>query len=1226
MRLSLVALLATLVLWPAAVAADERGEAVRLPESMAVTPDGKTLVFSWRGDLWRAPLLRVTAAERLTFHPAPDTRPHISPDGKHVAFVSTRTGAEQVHLLPLAGGAPRQITMHSEGARVYGWFPDSKAVLIRSKRDHHWRAADRLFRKPLELEAQAELLFDADTGHGAVSPDGRLIAFTREGMGWTRKGYRGDRASQIWLYDLEAKTFRKRSAGKHGELWPMWGRNASTLYYIGDVDGTWNVWRLDIATGKRKQITSHKDDGAVWPAMAANADVIVYRNLFDFHTVRPDEGSAPDRLDVRYVGDPTIDAIDRRSTKRATAVAFTDDAREIAFVAGGDLWVMDTELREPRRVTNTPQEERDPVFSRDFDSLYVVSDAAGQTDVWKMSRADAKKYWWQNDEFTAERVTNDEATEEELRLTPDGKRLAYLKEGSLWSMATDGTDARRHVQGFLGMQWSFSPNGQWIAYAAPDADFNWDVWITAADGSGEPVNVSRHPDNDRSPAWSPDGKILAFSGRRWTEETDLCYVWLRAEDDQTDKRDRTLEKALKKMAARKKKGAKKKAGKGKPAPDAPAAPTGLAGSWRGRLKGPQPLPEDGLEIGLELTKSEAGWTCVIDVVQQFQGTAETFEVDEEAGTFTFAMTTPLGPMRGAGTLEDGKRVRGTWQVEGVMEGTFEVTRVLKEAATADSDAPAKTDAKPKPAQEKPEGAKKKPEEPKPLVIDFEGIADRIKRISIPDGAESDLLWSPDAKTLAFRGSVKGAAGLYSVTFPDKLTPKLMTTARGSHARWLKEGKQIAWLSGGTPATLSSSGKPTTFRFTVRHEVDKRALHGAVFDQAWRTMRDTYYDEAMGNTDWNAIRTKYGAMASECVTASDVSLVINMMLGELNGSHLGFNAMAGAWRRGGWRPLTGHLGCRFDPRHDGPGMRIRDVVRDTPADQARSRRHAGELILSIDGRPISSATNLDRLLTGDMERTITLRVANAEGEERTVSLRPTTYAGVRSRLYEEWIEGTRAAIEKQSGGTVGYLHIRSMNWSSFLRFEAELYKAGHGKDALIIDVRDNGGGFTTDHLLTCLTQPRHAITVPRRGGRGYPQDRMVYAPWSKPVVVLCNQNSFSNAEIFPHAIKTLGRGKIVGVTTAGGVISTGGTTVMGFGSLRLPFRGWYLLNDGEDMELHGCVPHHTVWNEPADFAAGRDRQVEKAVAVAKEEIAAWRARPQPKLRNASTRKGFGGKNK
>jgi tricorn protease len=147
---------------------------------------------------------------------------------------------------------------------------------------------------------------------------------------------------------------------------------------------------------------------------------------------------------------------------------------------------------------------------------------------------------------------------------------------------------------------------------------------------------------------------------------------------------------------------------------------------------------------------------------------------------------------------------------------------------------------------------------------------------------------------------------------------------------------------------------------------------------------------------------------------------------------------------------------------------------------------------------------------------------------------------------------------------------------------------------------------------------HAITVPRGGGPGYPQDRKVYATWNKPIVVLCNQSSFSNAEIFSHAIKTLGRGPLVGVPTAGGVVSTGAAPIMDLGVLRLPTRGWYVLGSGEDMELHGAVPDHIVWPQPGELPAGKDVQLEKAVEVLLADVEKWSQRPQPKLRKATER--------
>jgi tricorn protease len=195
----------------------------------------------------------------------------------------------------------------------------------------------------------------------------------------------------------------------------------------------------------------------------------------------------------------------------------------------------------------------------------------------------------------------------------------------------------------------------------------------------------------------------------------------------------------------------------------------------------------------------------------------------------------------------------------------------------------------------------------------------------------------------------------------------------------------------------------------------------------------------------------------------------------------------------------------------------------------------------------------------------------------------------------------------------------MDDASFQEFEEALYAAGAGRDGLIIDVRENGGGSTTDHLLTALSQPAHAITVPRGGTPGYPQDRIVYATWHKPIAVLCNQNSFSNAEIFSHAIKTLKRGQLIGVPTAGGVISTGSVSIMDVGTLRLPFRGWFVPGTGEDMELNGAVPDHLLWPQPGDLARGVDTQLDKAIEVLKADVAEWKRRPQSTLRKASERR-------
>jgi tricorn protease len=357
-----------------------------------------------------------------------------------------------------------------------------------------------------------------------------------------------------------------------------------------------------------------------------------------------------------------------------------------------------------------------------------------------------------------------------------------------------------------------------------------------------------------------------------------------------------------------------------------------------------------------------------------------------------------------------------------------------------------------------------------------------------------------------------------------------------------------------------------------------------------------------------------------------------MLGELNGSHLGFTVgrltppAPGAQpgdpneTTGTWREQTMHLGVRFDPSFAGPGLKVRDILPKGPADRKKTKLEAGDIVLSVNGTAVDPQLDLSTVLNLPPNTDVTLKVKNAKGEERDVKIRPIALAAARTMLYEKWLADNRAMVDKASGGKLGYLHISGMSMPTFWKFQEELFSAGHGKDGLIIDVRENGGGSTADHLLTALTQPVHALTVPRGGSEvGYPVDRKVYASWNKPIVVMCNQNSFSNAEIFSHAIKTLKRGHIVGATTAGGVISTGGTSIMDVGFLRLPFRGWYLVGDGQDMELNGCKPDVELWPMPGEMPAGKDVQLLKAVEVLSKDVADWKNQPRPKLTKATDRK-------
>ncbi len=1146
----LLSLLALLLL---ALSSDAR-EPIRLANHPALSPDGKMLAFDYLGDIWVVPSTG-GAARPLTQNPAKDTSPKFSPDGKEIAFVSDREGSAQIYVMPATGGTPRQITFHTSGYALHEWTPDGNHVLVSAMRDHAWsrRTPERFYLVNVRKREAEQLLFDDYGTSGTLSPDGKKLLFTREGPEWWRKGYTGSWASQIWCYDLDKKQFDAILMDGHDYRWPLWKPDGKGFYFCANTKNGFILQEMPLNGSpmtsqepkptNARLVASFPDDSIAFPCLSRDGRTMVFRQLFDFY--RLDAGKpVPVKIDIFRDDDRPVERIDRRTLDRATGVSFTDNGLEIALIAGGDLWVMDTELREPKRVTRTSEEERSPLFAPDGQSLLFVSDAGGQTDIWKATRADARKPWWLNSNFRLEKITSDGTPKSGLRFSPDGSKLAYISgRGDLMIADATGKNAKRAIESWNAPAYNWSPDGKWLVYALYDNDFNRDIWIKPIDGSRAPFNLSRHPYNENDPVWSPDGKMIAFVGARDEKDAyDIHFVYLRAEDDQKNARDRSIEKALDKMK-----------GKTGPAKGGAGGPKGSAGNEQPE-SAPQPRLQD----------------------------------DKKAGDKKDLPTTP------------------------------------KKAVE--------------------------------VIIDFDGIHERIRRIRIPNSNESNLLWSPDSKKLAFTANIGGTQGTYTIEPPDNLTPAQLSTQTGTQARWLRTG-QIVWLSGGVPGSISGTAAapastPTTpstptpkfggrtgggaaassggYRFTAYQDVDVARKHQAAFDMAWRIMRNNWYDEKVGNRDWNAVRAKYLPMA-ETTDGETLQTVVQMMLGELNGSHLGFTLGAGGPPGRGrgappeepaadrtWRLVTAHLSVRFDEFYKGAGVKIRDVFPDGPADQKKSKLNPGEIIVSIDGRNVDSSMDLTTVLNGQAQRDILLKVKSADGKERDVTIRPISQTAARTLVYKKWLKDNQKMVDKFSNGTLGYLHIRAMDMLSFNEFQEELYNAGAGKDGLVIDVRENGGGSTADHLLTALTQPRHAIAVPRGGGQGYPQDRTIYATWNKPIVVLCNQNSFSNAEIFSHAIKTLKRGQLVGVPTAGGVISTGATGIMDVGTLRLPFRGWYVIENGEDMELHGAVPHHIVWPMPGDTAQGKDVQIAKAVDVILKDVKEWQNRPQPKLKKATER--------
>lgn len=415
------------------------------------------------------------------------------------------------------------------------------------------------------------------------------------------------------------------------------------------------------------------------------------------------------------------------------------------------------------------------------------------------------------------------------------------------------------------------------------------------------------------------------------------------------------------------------------------------------------------------------------------------------------------------------------------------------------------------------------------------------------------------------------------------------------------------LSNGTLQRFEISGnKEEALPVSAKMVIDYKKEKEQIFDEAWRYLRDGFYDPDFHGNNWDELKNKYRDWAINTATERDFRDIFNYLLGEINASHMG---MYGSDRSETQSEKTGMLGVELKAVKS--GMEILRVIPDTPADREESKLNKGEIILAVNGKEYDPEVNFYSLLTNKVDEKIILTVKRNNGEQQEVVIRPT--GNIQNQLYNEWVKEQRKLTDKYSNGKLGYLHIEEMGWESFERFEREIAAIGQGKEGIVIDVRYNGGGWTTDYLMTVLNVKQHAYTVPRGSAKNlskehkkfsdyYPfAERLPYYPWMKPSVALCNESSYSNAEIFSHAYKTLEIGKLVGVPTFGAVISTGGMSLIDGTWVRLPFRAWYVKATDQPMENIPAVPDEIVYNAPNSKSKNFDEQLKKAVDLLMDQI-------------------------
>ncbi len=476
-------------------------------------------------------------------------------------------------------------------------------------------------------------------------------------------------------------------------------------------------------------------------------------------------------------------------------------------------------------------------------------------------------------------------------------------------------------------------------------------------------------------------------------------------------------------------------------------------------------------------------------------------------------------------------------------------------------------------------------------IDFDTLQSRIRRTGIKGVLP---FFSHDSRTLAYNSGSQTDC----VTIPSSMTPRKLSSNTGTFPKWFASNDCLTWSVDGRPAHLDN-----IFHFKVYREDNLADFRLLAFRIAWGRLRDRFYDTRFRGLDWKAVERKYEDAARNASSYSVFQRVMNMMLGEMDASHTGFYKSADVekeWIRNPpvhrWEKVTCHLGLVFEPGT----FKVARVIEGSPAENIV---FPGETVLSIDGAPlVPGQTRIEDLLESVAGHVFQLAV---EGRGEPVHVKGSTYSSIRGLVAAEKERGRRKRVHEATGGRIGYVAVSQMDVANYNKFEEEIFSEAWGKDALVIDLRGNLGGFTGDRLLSIVCGPDHSFARSPNGLTGYLFSYWTKPIFSKPICVIVDERTQSNGEIFTHAIKTLGRGKVVGRQTAGEVIATYEKKILDFGILREPFWGWFL-PDGTDMDMQGAVPDVEVDFTPADAAAGRDVQLDAAIDILLKETAAGSA--------------------
>jgi tricorn protease len=1056
-----------------------------------------------------------------------------------------------------------------------------------------------------QRSAPAAVAALASFGEPAISPDRSEIAVVSGG--------------DIWTVPLSGGDARLLVAHEATETRPIYSPDGDRLAFVSDRTGGGDIYVLALKGGALTRVTM--DDGleridgwsrdGKWLYFSSTSRDIAAMN--DIYRVRPEGGTpmpvSADRYTSEFFAAPSPDGQTIAFSARGNSAAqWWRKGR--SHLDESEIWLLRDfgkgAAAKYERLTDRGAKQMWPMWTANGKSLYFVSDRSGAQNVWSLAIGGAAK---QVTRFTDGRVLWP-------TISYDGRTIVFERDFEVWTLDTGSGQTSKVSIAKRGLpprpavehvtingqfqDLALSPDGRKVVFAA-----RGEIWAAGARDGGDAVRVTTSYARESQIVWTPDSRGIVYV----SERDDIPHLF---RYDFTTGREAQVTRGA----------------AGDAAPQ--IAPDGKSAAF---IRDGKELRTIDLASGQErvlasghLSRSDTSvaWSPDTRWVAYLGLSAKSFRnvfvVPAAGGDPKAVSALPNGSANNIVWSPDGTYILYTTNQRTEQNEVVRVDLILRTPKFREDrfrdlfrpDAPLRREPPSTPAPGVPgaddrRAGAERDREPvrdpsKPVEIVFDDIRRRISVLPVGVDVTAQAI-SPDGRLLLLTAAAEGQQNLYTYSLDElarePAVARQLTSTSGAKAdaQFSPDNREVFYLEQGRLTVMPiETRQARAVAINAEMDVDFAREKIEVFRQAWRYMRDGFYDDKYHGVDWNRVRDEYAPRIAGSETPAEMRRLLNLMVGELNASHMGVAGGVGGGGRGGEGPAMGRLGLRFDrDAYEQTGkLKISGIVPLGPVAITRQVT-AGEYLTSIDGTAISGSTSVDDLLAHSANRRTVLQIsAAADGTSpREVVVRPISLATEKNLLYREWVESNRAYVDRVSGGRLGYAHMNDMSEGALRRFYLDLDADNRSKEGVVVDVRNNNGGFVNVYAIDVLARRGYLMMTPRGLPTSPARSTLGQRALELPTILVTNQHSLSDAEDFTEGYRTLKLGKVVGEPTSGWIIYTGTATLVDGSTMRMPGVRITTL-DGTTMERNPRPVDIPVTRPIGESLTGKDSQLDAAV--------------------------------